>query len=277
MEETMRPPDALDGWDDDLNAELYAQFTHDYPLYGKTSRDLAARAGLSSALVAVDLCGGTGTTAAILLDAMPSQGRVISVDSAKAMQKTGQRILPGHRITWITATAESIADRINEPADAVVCNSAIWKTSTSVTFAAVKRILRPRGRFVFNVGGGFAGLAEPGSLRRPTKPSLNDLINSIAIADYGYVQRSRPTGPVLTPALLTEQLTNAGFTDIENEVIAYQGTVEEKRAWLSIPVFARPPGQLTYRQRMEILQKATARTDDSQVTITNWLIVEAKA
>jgi SAM-dependent methyltransferase len=277
MEETMRPADGLDGWDDDLNAELYARFTHDYPLYGVTSRDLAARAGLSSAHVAVDLCGGTGTTAAILLDAMPPQGRVISVDSAKAMQKTGQRILPDHRITWITATAESIGDRINEPADAVVCNSAIWKTSTSVTFASVKRILRPGGRFVFNVGGGFAGLADPGSLRRPTKPSLNDLINSIAIADYGYVQRSWPTGPVLTPALLTEQLTNAGFTDIENEVIAYPGTVEEKRAWLSIPVFARPQGQLTYRQRMEILQKAAARTDDSQVTITNWLIVAAKA
>ncbi len=270
----MRPADALDGWDDDLNAELYARFTRDYPLYGKTSRDLAARAGLSGAWVAVDLCGGTGTTAAILLDARPPQGRVISVDNAKAMQKTGQRILPDHRITWITATAESIADRINEPADAVVCNSAIWKTSTSLTFAAVKRILRPGGRFVFNVGGGFAGL---GSLRRPAKPSLNDLINSIAIADYGYVPRSRPTGPVLTPALLTEQLTNAGFTDIRKEVVAYQGTVEEKRAWLSIPVFARPPGQLTYDQRMEILQKAAARTDDSQVTITNWLIVAAKA
>lgn len=43
-----------------------------------------------------------------------------------------------------------------------------------------------------------------------------------------------------------------------------QGTVEEKRAWQSIPLFARPPGQLTHVQRMEILQNAYNKMDKTR-------------
>jgi len=37
--------------------------------------------------------------------------------------------------------------------------------------------------------------------------------------------------------------------------------VYSKRAWLSIPLFARPPGRLTHLQRMEVLQKAYDKVD----------------
>ncbi|MFF4822661.1 hypothetical protein ACFY20_06370 [Streptomyces sp. NPDC001312] len=39
--------------------------------------------------------------------------------------------------------------------------SAVWKTDTATVFAAVAHILRPGGRFVFNIGGGFAGVRHP--------------------------------------------------------------------------------------------------------------------
>jgi SAM-dependent methyltransferase len=273
----MRPHDATDGWNDDVNARLYAEFCRDYPLYSQASRDLAARADLGGTRVAVDLCGGTGVTAAILLDTMTSHARVISVDSAEAMQRAGRRTLTDPRVTWVTAKAEAVADHIDEPADAVVCNSAIWKTDTPATFASVKRILRPGGRFVFNVGGGFAGLAGPGDGPRRAKPSLNDLINAIAVLDYGYAPQKQASAPILTCAVLSEQLTEAGFTAITSEVLAYQGTLEEKRAWLSIPLFARPPGQLAHRQRMDILDKAFARMDKPQTIITEWLVIAAEA
>ena len=51
----------------------------------------------------------------------------------------------------------------------------------------------------------------------------------------------------------------------------------EKRAWLSIPLFARPPGQLTHAQRMTILQRAYAQIDKTQANITPWLVVTAEA
>ena len=115
----MRPHDAIDGWDDDVNARLYAGFCRDYPLYSRTSRDLAARVDLSGKRAAVDLCGETGVTAAVLLDTMAPQARVITVDSAEAMQRVGRRTLANPRVTWVTARAEVVADHIDEPVDAV--------------------------------------------------------------------------------------------------------------------------------------------------------------
>jgi hypothetical protein len=34
----MRPPDALSGWDEQSNAELYDRFTRAFPFYAQTSR-----------------------------------------------------------------------------------------------------------------------------------------------------------------------------------------------------------------------------------------------
>ncbi|MFD8531323.1 hypothetical protein ACFV0L_28265 [Streptosporangium canum] len=53
----------------------------------------------------------------------------------------------------------------------------------------------------------------------------------------------------------------AGFTVVESSVVAYRSTVAEKRAWLSIPLFARPDGGFTYQQRMDILERAYAEVD----------------
>ncbi len=274
----MRPSDAIVGWDDELNAELYARFTHDFPMYADTSRDLAVRADLSDKQIVVDLCGGTGVTAGIVLEALPPQGRVISVDNAKAMQKVGQHTLDDPRITWIVSKAEDVASHITEPVDAVVCNSAIWKTNTPETFAAVKRILRPGGRFVFNIGGGFAGVTNTGDGLARSTPSLKDLISAIAVLDYDYVPcRGWTSRAILTPATVDEQLAEAGFTVLTSDIVTHHSTMEEKRAWLSIPLFARPQGQLTHQQRMEILQKAFAKVDKTQVNTTNWLVIVAQA
>ena len=272
----MQPPDAVAGWDGDLNAELYARFTRDYPFYAATSRDLAERASLPGARLVVDLCGGTGATAAALLEILPPGARIISVDAAGAMQAAGRRALPDPRVSWITARAEDAARHISEPADAVVCNSAIWKTDTPAVFAAVKQALRAGGRFVFNIGGSFAGLPR-GAKPRPG-PSLNELITAVAAEQYGYKPSPDPRPPApLTAGLVLAQLRSAGFAVLGTETVTHTGTLEEKRAWLSIPAFARPPGPFTYEQRMEILERAYARADASRPVTTAWLVVTAEA
>jgi len=271
----MQPPDAVAGWDDDLNAELYSRFTRDYPFYTDTSRDLAERASLPGSQLVVDLCGGTGATATVLLEILPPGARIISIDAAEAMQAAGQRALPDPRISWITARAEDAAGHVREPADAVVCNSAIWKTDTPAVFAAVKQALRPGGRLVFNIGGSFAGLPSARTKPRPG-PSLNELITAVAAEQYGYKPSPDPRPP-LTAGLVQAQLRAAGFTVLGTETVTHAGTLEEKRAWLSIPAFARPPGPFTYGQRMEILERAYARADTSQPVTTAWLVVTAEA
>ena len=55
----------------------------------------------------VDLCGGTGATAAVLLEFLPPGARVISVDAAAAMQAAGQHALPDPRVSWVTARTKT--------------------------------------------------------------------------------------------------------------------------------------------------------------------------
>ncbi|WP_424534255.1 class I SAM-dependent methyltransferase [Sphaerisporangium viridialbum] len=273
------PQDALLGWDEDTTAEAYAAFTRAHPMYSSTSCDLARRAHLADSRLVVDLCGGTGATAEAILALGPADARVISLDSAPAMQRIGRRTLTDPRLSWVTAPAEDLAQHAPVGGvDAVVCNSAIWKTSTPAVFAAVRRVLQPGGRFVFNVGGGFADVTHPNEQTGRTGPSLNTLIRQIAARDYGYTPppAADRDGPKLSPETITEQLAAAGLTVVDTEVTAQHSTMAEKKAWLSIPVFARPDGDFTQAQRMDILAKAYAQTSPDAPTVTSWLVVVAQ-
>jgi SAM-dependent methyltransferase len=271
-------PDAITGWDDDATAEAYAAFARTYPMYCTTSRDLAARADLADSRLVVDLCGGTGVTAQAILDCAPAHARVLSLDSSTAMQGIGRRTLYDPRLSWITAPAETLAEHV--PAhrvDAVVCNSAIWKTEVPAVAPAVHTVLRPGGRFVFNIGGGFAGLANPDAQASRSSPSLDMLIHQIAAQDYGYIPPpGNDTSPKLPLAVITRNLADAGLRVVDTEVTTQHTTNAERKEWLSIPVFARPEGDLTYEQRMDILNKAYACTNPNDVTATRWLVITAQ-
>jgi SAM-dependent methyltransferase len=272
----MAPPDAVLGWDKDTTAEAYAAFTRDFPMYRATSQDLARRADLTGGRLVVDLCGGVGATAEAILDLVPSQAQVISLDNAAAMQRVGRRTLTDRRLTWVTAPAEGLAEHVSGPADAVVCNSAIWKTNVRAVFAAVHQVLRPGGRFVFNIGGGYAGVRHPDETSARTGSSLNSLIHQIAARDYGYTSSRAAEGPLTLPLdAVTKYLIAAGMWVLDTEVIAQHSTMAEKKAWLSIPVFARPDGEFTHVQRMDILDRAYSMTTPEAPTVTSWLVVVA--
>jgi SAM-dependent methyltransferase len=275
----MAPQDAILGWDEDTNAEAYDAFTRAHPMYDATSRDLAHRAHLADAGLVVDLCGGAGATARAVLELISARARVVSVDNSAAMQRVGRRTLADARLTWITAPAEQLADHVPaRNADAVVCNSAIWKTNTAAVFAAIAHILRPGGRFVFNIGGGFAGVQHPDEQSVRTGPSLNALIRQVAARNHGYTPPPKAAGtpPKLPLETVTEQLAAAGLTVIDTEVTAQHSTMTEKKAWLSIPVFTRPEGDFTHAQRMQILDAAYALTTPDTPTVTSWLVVVAQ-
>jgi len=273
----MAPPDAVLGWDEDTTAAAYAAFTRDFPMYGATSRDLARRADLAGSRLVVDLCGGAGATAQAILDLAPPHAQVVSLDNAAAMQRVGRRALTDPRLTWVTAPAEDLPDHVPGQVDAVVCNSAIWKTDVRRVFAAVHRILRPGGRFAFNIGGGFAGVRHRDETNARTGPSLNSLIHQVVARDYGCAPSPTAEGPPTLPLeAVTEYLSAAGMSVLDTEVIAQHGTMAEKKAWLSIPVFARPAGEFTHAQRLDILARAYSLTTPDTPTVTTWLVVVAQ-
>ncbi|MFF5273727.1 class I SAM-dependent methyltransferase [Streptomyces sp. NPDC000133] len=275
----MAPQDAILGWDEDTNAEAYNAFTRAHPMYDSTSRDLARRGHLADASLVVDLCGGAGATARAILDLIPDRARVISVNNSAAMQRVGRRTLTDARLAWITSPAEQLADHVHASgADVVVCNSAIWKTDTAAVFTAVAHVLRPGGQFVFNIGGGFAGVRHPDEQSVRTGPSLNALIRQVAADAYGYTPPPTAAGtpPKLPLETVAEQLTAAGLTVVGTDVTAQHSTMAEKKAWLSIPVFARPEGDFTHAQRMQILDTAYALSTTDAPTVTSWLVVVAQ-
>jgi hypothetical protein len=144
-------------------------------------------------------------------------------------------------------------------------------------FAAVHQVLRQGGRFVFNIGGGFAGVRHRDETSARTGPSLNCLIHQVAARDYGYAPPPVAEAPPQLPMeAVTKQLYAAGMTVLDTEVVGQHATMAEKKAWLSIPVFARPGGQFTHAQRMGILAKAYALTTPDAPTVTSWLVVVAQ-
>ncbi len=77
--------------------------------------------------------------------------------------------------------------------------------------------------------------------------------------------------------MLSEAMDVAiGVADVDQTARPSLTTMAERRAWLSILVFARPERGFSYEQQMTILQKAYAQTRPDDVTITSWLVVVAE-
>jgi ubiquinone/menaquinone biosynthesis C-methylase UbiE len=258
------------GWQDPDNAVAYGEFAQTWPMYAATSGDLVARADLHDATLVVDLCSGTGATTAAILPALPAGGRVVAVDKSAAMQRQAPR---SERVRQVVSAAEEFDVHVDEPVDAVVCNSAIWQTDMPATFAAARRVLRPGGRLVFNIGGQFVALPSE-DLGPQEKPSLHDYMLAYAILDHDFVPAVRQRRN-RTPQQIEQQLTAAGLTQRSADIVGYASTMEQTRDWLSIPIFAGAFGSLGHQQRADVLAKAYDRVDKSQSTTTRWLLVTA--
>jgi hypothetical protein len=66
------------------------------------------------------------------------------------------------------------------------------------------------------------------------------------------------------------------MTVLDTDVIAQHSTMAEKKAWLSIPVLARPHGEFTHAQQMDILTKSYSLTMPGTPTVTSWLVMVAQ-
>lgn len=142
-----RPARGVD-WNTPGNAEQYDRFTAAHPMYHVTSRALIALAGVAAARTIVDLCCGTGVSTEVALEAAP-HARVIALDASASQLARGRITEP--RVRFVEGPAEEVAG----PADAVVCNAAVWQLRPAV-MPAVPSLLGAGGRFAFNIPAPFA-------------------------------------------------------------------------------------------------------------------------
>ena len=149
----------------------------------------------------VDLACGTGTTAEVILRDLPAHGRVVAVDASKAMLDVASESVRDPRVTWIRARAEKLPDHLDQPADLVRCNSAFWQMDMPAVLGAVRRVLRPGGKFAFNIGREFMVLPLADEERDPRAPNLFQLMQAAAVLYHGFVPpmlRQRGRGDPLT-------------------------------------------------------------------------------
>lgn len=251
-------------WNDAVNARAYADFARRYPMYRVTSAHLVGLAGLAPDAKVVDLACGTGVSVEAVLDSLGTRGAVFAVDGSAAMLAEARCRITDGRVTWVRERAENLAGnpvlRVPSGMDAVLCNSAFWQTDMPAAAAAAHSVLRVGGRLVFNVGARMlAG--------RRVSSSGNALIarmREIAIAEHDWYAASVPraarraNGP-LSEAAVRGLLTEAGFAVDEVRELRYAQTLEERYAWLTIPVFAERLQRLfgvSYEECMVLLASA---------------------
>lgn len=269
-----------DIWGEDDNARRYDAFARRHLIYRDTSRDLVALARLPADAAVVDLACGTGVTSREILAALGPGAKVTGADRSAAMLTVAARATADPRITWVQAPAENIDRHVGGPVDAVVCNSAIWQTDIATTAAAVRSILAPGGRFVFNTGAGYLAQQEDPNFG-DDRPSPVSIMRDIAAQDYGWRPPDPATPPRVRPRPTRESicgcLDRAGF-DIEQVTeFTYRRDADAERDWLSIPVFTKfyLPG-LPYEDRMRVLARAYDRLGPGQPELSRWVAFAAR-
>lgn len=225
----------------------------------------------------VDLACGTGVTTETILVRIDDRGRVVAIDSSKAMLQIAESRVLDERVRWVNADGSEVAANVTD-ADAIICNSAIWQLDMESTIIACAKALRPGGRLVFNIGRSFLMMPLAPEELRPTRPTLFHLIQAVAVLDHEFVpphpalsRRPRRAKGPLTPDTVEAMISDAGLVLDATEEKEYDNPAEAQLAWISVPVFADNvlPG-MPYEQQRQVMRAAYERFDKESVK-SKWL------
>lgn len=266
-----------DTWEDPLNAQIYEAYAQQFPMYRQLGETLLALAEpLRPDVTVLDLACGTGIVTAQFAARLMTEGTVIGVDFSAAMLAIARQKLPD--VAFYQAKAEQIADVLPEASvDIAVCNSAFWQMRARPVLEGLNQVLKPGGRFIFNLPWRRAAVKTSSS-------QLAGLMQRLAQEEYDYIPPPRsPQKPPTegkrqrAPMYGTLEETLALLEDMPLALRSYQTTIEivhtaqSAYAFEHIPVmttFALPG--LDYPLRMEILKKAYQRLDKIHSTMTLW-------
>ncbi len=197
---------------DFLNRLLSAGF--DVRWRARAIRSLA----LTGRETVLDLCTGTGDLAIGAATARVPARAVVAVDFAREMLKLGRQKLPARglaqrvRLVQADAMALPLADA---SVDAATVAFGIRNVERpEVTFADVRRVLRPGGRFtILEFGTPSLPVVRQAYLAyfRYVLPRIGRLVSGHSSA-YTYLPASVHTFP--TPARVTGMLADAGFEQV---------------------------------------------------------------
>ena len=189
----------------DWDASRYHRVAQPHAAWGASVLD---RLRLRGDEVVLDAGCGSGKVTAQLLEQLP-HGRVIAADLSPAMLNEARSALANfnERVTFVqTDLLEIDAALTSERVDAVFSTATFhWIEDHARLFSALRRVLKPNGRFVSQFGGG-SNLTE-----------LMRAADSVASRpDYrAHLEGKKLWRYFTSPEETTHRLQAAGFTDVQ--------------------------------------------------------------
>lgn len=261
-------------WHDWYNAEVYAAYLDEFPIYGELNRLTAELAELREARRVLDLACGTGATARACLPLLPRDAELIGVDAAEPMVEVARSRAVDPRCRFLVASAAGVEQAIERTVggrfDRAVCNTAIWQfPALRPVLDAVGRLLEPGGLFVFNV---------PAELVVGEETGIHPFQAALARA----VERERgdafaPGQTPIDPETLERWLDAAGFRLLDRRRHVYQGRQRELTELMRIPAMIDPlTPDLDPGDRQLLIDGAAARVDPAQRVDVPWIYFRAR-
>ncbi|GAQ50393.1 class I SAM-dependent methyltransferase [Streptomyces acidiscabies] len=178
------------------------------------AEDLAARAAALRPGRILELAAGTGALTSALLAALPGAS-VVATDLNEAMVGAGSVREP--RAVWRQADAQRLPFGDGE-FDLVVCQFGVmFFPDRPAAYAEVRRVLAPRGRFLFNSWGPLASHGFGSAFQTALEESMPDGAPSfLADVPHGYAD----------PAVVAADLTAAGLFPAGAEEVTLDGVAE---------------------------------------------------
>lgn len=179
-------------------------------IFAPYAQDLAERIAQAEPHDILEIAAGTGALTRAMVARLPPQTRIVVTDLNQPMLDYSATQLPNGRVTWQQADALSLPFK-DRTFDAVACQfGAMFFPDKVKGYSEARRVLKPRGHFMFNVWDRISDNEFSDVITReltalfPRDPPL-----FMARVPHGYYDTLQ----------IREDLTAAGFTSIWIETV----------------------------------------------------------
>ncbi|MBM4402504.1 MAG: methyltransferase domain-containing protein [Candidatus Cloacimonetes bacterium] len=258
------------GWEDKRVAETYNNYGQQFTMYKLTSEYLVDLVQISPGETIVDLACGTGITTTSALVRIGRTGEIFAIDMSGAMLEKAKLNVRAENIEFIQARSERIARVIPRKVDCVICNSAFWQfPQKEQTLRGIRQILKPEGRFVFNLPEQVFDFGNEDVKVKSTVTALNQEIEQeLGSRNYTIEKPKHPTRRRYNYWFVIEMLGRTGFRVEKYDIFRFERPLEEIIEFFKIPTMGTPMlKSVPYEERVQVLNSVKEKLEEKGIKV----------